>query len=358
MLGVIGILLSSCANGNSAVSTTFPETTGYLIAGLNENGNFAGNGLLVFEPTDFSNIREVPLPTSRIETARIAPDGNLWLGLSGGTSWNDDRVVVLDKAGKKLSEIHACLFPTVGIWFYHQSAIIVCRDTGFFGTIAEINLSSFTVERRLQIKISDQQPFMGVSSGLSGSTLGVIGLTAGPEESLAYSVLSIVNLDTFSVSRMMDLGAGANIWSVLPYEGRFLLLNVQGKDDPQKRDLIWVTPNDNKIEKTVTLQTSSPLWGVIADETLYSFHNSGWNSISVSPDRFLCSTDLGTYQQSCFPLSEGFDSYSGMVIIGGNPCITHWGDDQPSGLYCLENGKLALKIKYEAASLVALSTRE
>lgn len=357
MLGLIGILLSACTNGSHSIGKTHPENRGYLIAGLNENMNFAGNGMLVFDPTDFSKIMELPLPKSRIETANIAPDGTLWLGLSGGSSWENDRVVVLDTAGNELSEIHACLFPTAGIWFYNDRAIIVCRDTGFFATIAEINLSTFAVERKLQIKISDQQPFMAVSSGLSGSSLGVIGLTAGPQESLTYSVLSIVDLDTFSVSGMIDLGAGTNIWSVLPYEGRFLLLNAQGKDDPQKQDMILVTPNDKKIEKAITLPTPSPLWGAIADEVLYSFHNSGWNSIFVSPDRFLCSTNLVTYQQSCLQLPENFYSY-GMEIIGGNPCVTHWGDEGSSGLYCLENGKLELKIKYESASFVALSAGE
>ncbi|HLO34340.1 MAG TPA: hypothetical protein VK249_34665 [Anaerolineales bacterium] len=361
MLGVIGILLSSCTNGSNTrsdiIRKTLPENTGYLVSGLNENLNFAGNAMMVFDSTDFSKIRESPLPKSRIETAKIAPDGNLWLGLSGGSTREDNRVVVLDTAGNELSEIHACLSPTAGIWFYNHSAIIVCRDTGFYATITEINMSSFTVERKLQIKISDQQPFMAVSSGLSGSSLGVIGLTAGPQEALTYSILSIVNLDTFSVSAMMDLGAGTNIWSVLPYEGRFVLLNAQGRDDPKKRDMIWVTPNDHEIEKAVTLPTPSPLWGVIADEVLYSFHNSSWNSISVTPDRFLCSTNLVTYQQSCLQLPEHFDSY-GMEVVGGNPCITHWGEEGSSGLYCLENGKLELKIKYEAASLVVLSTRE
>ena len=311
--------------------------------------------MVVFDAADFSKIMELPLPRSRIETANIAPDGNIWLGLSGGSIWNDDRVVVLDPAGNKLSEIHACPSPTSGIWFYHHRAIIVCRGNGFYATIAEINMPGFTVERKLQIKISDQQPFMAASSGLSGASLGVIGLTSGAQESLAYSVLAIVNLDTFSVSGMLDLGAGTNIWSVLPYEGRFYLLNAQGKDDPKRQDIILVTPNDHKIEKAISLQTPSPVWGVIADQFLYSFHNSSWNSILESPDRFLCSTNLNTYQQSCLRLPTGFYS-NGMGIIGGIPCLTHWGDEGSSGLYCLENGKLEFKIQFASASMVVLST--
>lgn len=362
MLGVMAILLSSCASENSAtgsraIEKTPPENTGYLISGRYEAGNFAGNGMLVFDPTDFSEIKELPLPKSRVATANMAPDGNLWFGLSGGSSWKDDRVVVLDPAGNQLAEIHACPYPTSGIWFFNHRAIIVCQDTGFFGTIAEINMSNYSVERRLQIKISDEMPFIAVSSGVSGSSLGVVGLTNGPQESLAYCVLSIINLDTFSVSGMVDLGAGSNVWSVLPYEGKFLLLNAQGKDDPEKRDMIWVTPNDQKIEKAVTLQTPSPVWGVIEDDFLYSFHNSGWNSTLVSTDRFLCSTNLDTYQQACSPLPDGFDTY-GIRIIAGYPCLIYWGGDRSTGLYCLESGKLELKIKYEFASLVVLSPGE
>ncbi len=196
---------------------------------------------------------------------------------------------------------------------------------------------------------------MAASSGLSGASLGVIGLTSGAQELLAYSVLAIVNLDTFSVSEVIDLGAGTNIWSVLPYEGRFYLLNAQGKDDPKRQDILLVTPKDHRIEKSICLQTHSPLWGVIADQILYSFHNSGWNSIFGSPDRFLCSTNLDTYQQSCFRLPARFYS-NGMGIIRGIPCLTHWGDEGSSGLYCLENGKLELKIQFASASMLVLST--
>jgi hypothetical protein len=354
MFVLIGILLSSsCASRDGIPEKALPENAGYLISGLDENLNFAGNGMLIFDTGNFSKVKDVSLPKSKIDIANIAPDGNLWIGLSGGSTWDDDRVIVLDEAGNKLSEIHACLFPTAGIWFYKNKAIIVCRDTGFAGTIAEIDTSSFSVERKLVIKISDQRSFMMVSSGLSGSYMGVIGLTTGPQESLSYSVLSIVNLDTFSLSGMVELGAGTNIWGVLPYEGKFYLLNAQGKDDPKRQDILLVSPNDNKVEKTVTLQTPSPLWGVITNQVLYSFHNSGWNSILMSPERFLCSTNLITYQQECLTLPNEFDAFD-IDVIGGNPCITHWGDNQDSGLYCLENGKLELKIKYDGASLIVL----
>jgi hypothetical protein len=350
-LSVLIIIVSSCQS--RPVETAIPESAGYLISGLNENLNFAKNGIAIFSTSEFSELKKMSLPNSRIEVAEISPDGKLWLGLSGGTTWDDDRVVVLDATGNQIAEINVCLYPTTGIWFYKDKAYVVCRDTGFISTVAEVDFSTFIVERRLEIGINVDQSFMAVSSGLSGSYLAVNGLTTGSQESLSYSVLSIVNLDTFTISGMIELGAGTNIWSILPYNGKLYLLNVQGKDDPKRKDIFVVNPKDNTVVESITLRTPSPLWGVISNNVLYSFHNGGWNSIFTTPERFLCSTDLITYQQDCLALSDGFEAFD-IEVVGENPCVTHWGDDQPSGLYCLENGELELKLGYEDASLIIL----
>jgi hypothetical protein len=152
---------------------------------------------------------------------------------------------------------------------------------------------------------------------------------------------------------MIPLGAGTNIWSVLPYAGNFYLLNAQGKDDPERADLIVVSPTGQKVLDSIPFPTPSPLWGVISGQTLYSFHNAAWNSTSMSPERFLCKTDLITYKQACLALPDDFAAFS-IEMVGGNPCIAQWGNDQPGGLSCLENGKLNLKLAYENASLIVV----
>jgi len=345
--------LAACGSGVASGGSAAKDSPGYLISGLDESGNFANNRLLIFDPPGFSTIKTLPLPRSGIQAAGLAPDGRLWIGLSGGSTWDDDRLLVLDQAGRQLAELHVCLYPTAGIWFYNHKALVVCRDTGFTGTLARIDTSSFSVEKKLTLQLTGRQSFMAVSSGLSGAYLGVIGLTTGPLQSLAYSMLAVVNLDTFSVTGMVPLGPGTNVWSVLPYQGDFYLLNAQGRDSPQRADLLVVDPADTAVVKPITLPTLSPLWGAIAGQTLYSFHDNAWNSTSMSPERYLCNTDLSTYQQACQRLPDGFSAFS-LGLIDGMPCLAQWGNALPAGLACLENGKLNLKLEYKNASLIVM----
>ncbi len=349
----IFLIISGCQSLPGHPKTILPASAGYLISGLDENQNFASNGMLIFDTRTFSKIQVIPLPHSSIEVARIAPDGNLWIGLSGGTNWDDDQVLVLNASGKKVVEFHACLDPAVGIWFYHANAFIVCRDTGFISSIVKVNTANYHVDKKIQLGIGNGQPFLAVSSGLSGSYLAVNGTTSGPQASLSYSVLIIVNLDTFNAAPEIEFGAATNIWSILPFHDNFYLLNAQGDKNEKREDVLIVDPQKNTLVESLTMDSPSPLWGVISSKVLYSFHDSEWNSIFTSPARSLCRTDLVTRVQNCIPLEDNFDAYD-LALINGEPCLTHWGDEQSSGLYCMEDNKMELKIQYKDASLVAV----
>jgi hypothetical protein len=351
-LSILLVTISGCQL--RLIEPTIPNTAGYLVSGLIESGNFANNGVTILNTLDFSEIKKISLPRSRIEVAEISQDGNLWLGLSGGIDWDDDRVIVLDAAGNQLAEINTCLYPTTGIWFYKDKAYIVCRDNGFIATVAQINTSTFQVDKKLEINLGSEMPFTATGSRLSGQYLAVTGLATSPSETLSYSVVVIIDLETNAISKEIQLGVGTDVWSILPYKENLYLLNIQGSQNEEKRDIFVVSPQQNQIVDSISLQTHSPLWGIISNDTLYSYHNSGWNSIFTSPERFVCETSLNDYSQHCTLLPESFDA-TDIDVINNQPCITHWGwDTLPGGLYCLQNGSLELMIESEDATLIVL----
>jgi hypothetical protein len=334
-----------------------PNFAGYLISGLQESGSFTSNTLVIFNPNDFSVIKKASLPASKIDTAGIAPSGALWLGLSGGSNSDDDRVIVLNTAGDQIAEIHACLNPTSGIWFYKDKAYVVCRADGFSAVIVAINTSTFKVEGspiNIAMENLAQDPFLVTGSALLGQYLAVTGTVTGADEQATYSALAIVDLETNSISEKIQLGAGTDIWDILPYKGNFYLLNPEGVHNTEKADLIIIDPKQNKIIKSVSLQTHSPLFGAISNDTLYSYQNGEWDTSLVSPERSICTTKLTDYSQSCVSLPDGFAATS-FELINNLPCIAHWGSNtSDAGLYCLVNGKLELKVESEETTIILM----
>ena len=330
-----------------------PSTAVYLISGLIESNGFVNNGALIFDPTDYSQIKRFRLPHSSIRVAEFAPDGNLWIGLSGYIGWDDDRIMVYDPGGRKLVSTHACLYPANGIWFYKDKAYIVCDDNGFIATVAKVNTKTFKVEQTLTIDLGEAS-FLAESSVLSGHYLAMTGLSEGDIESLSHSILAILDLDTGKISGVIKLGAGTDIWTILPYRGDLYILNSQGGHNPEKTDIMIVSPEENRIVDKVSLETHSPLWGVISNDTLYSYQNGNWNAIFDSPERSICETDLTDYSQVCVPLRDNFTA-TDMELINGLPCVAHWGSEEnEAGLYCLEDGKFELKLASPDASLIVV----
>ena len=346
------VSILGCQPGSSKVDA--PNTVGYLLSGLAEKGSFTGNTVVIFNWTDFSVIRKVSLPASKIDVAELAPDGNLWVGLSGGMNSDDDRVEVLSASGDKVAEIYVCLNPTSGIWFYSGKAYIVCRGDGFSATIAVIDTVTFSVEGTIYISMGNQEPFLVIGSGLSGQYLAVTATVTGLDERSTYAALAIVDLETNSVMEKIQLGAGTDVWGILSYQENLYLLNIQGIHNPQKTDMIIVSPGQNKIINSISLQTHSPLWGVVSGNNLFSYQNGEWNTSLVSPERSLCGTKLTDYSQSCVQLPEGFWA-TDVEMVNSLPCVAHWGSDtSEAGLYCLDNGKFELKLASPDASLIVV----
>jgi hypothetical protein len=353
VLWLIILTLSSCQTDRGF--QTLPETPGYIISGQNENLNFANNSMAIFNTKTMEQLTRIPLPRSKIEVLTQDALGNLWIGLSGGATWDDDRVVVLNPSGKQIAEIKACLYPTAGIQFYQQKAYVVCRDTGFVISVVKINLQSYQVEQKIELKLEDDRPFMAIASGLSNSKLIISALTSGPQEALAYTILTIVDVNSLKSIAQLELGAGTSIWTIISSNELVYLLNSEGVRNPKKQDiLILDIKKQPQISKTVTLPVDSPLWGAVQNNTLYTYHNDTWNSTSSSPSRSICKTDLGNMQATCKKIPDNFDGNS-LTVLNNQPCITHWGDAQTSGLYCLEDdGNLRLKFAFQDASLVLI----
>ena len=356
LISIFALIMVNCSSiPNQQVVVKFPSKPGYLIAGQNESNQFINNKLLIFDQTSLIASRVINLPKSKIDIAEIDPIGNIWIGLSGDANKEDNHIVVYSPSGEKLAEIETCLSPNVGIHFYEKKALVVCRDTGFYASVAEVDINLYKLIQRVSVKLDGENSFTAVSSVLSGSKLVIGGLTSGPIENLSYTVLIVMEVNALSKPiGKIELGDGTNAWSIISYKENIYVLNSEGDRNPARKDILVVDMNRLKVINSVSMPSPSPLWGVCDSSSMFTFHNGGWNSIYSPVERTICKTNLDTLESICHKILDNFSGYD-IGILNGQACITHWGDVQVGGLYCIENdGSLTLKISFNDASALIL----
>jgi hypothetical protein len=353
LISLFALILGSCSGISPTAPPEFPKNPGYLVAGQNESNQFTNNALLIFDKTSLVENGKTNLPKSKIAVSEMDPKGNLWISLIGGINWDDNRVMVFSPSGKQIAEITTCLSPNAGIHFYAQKALIICRDTGFFTTITEVDINSYQVLQTATTRLDGERSFLTVTSALSGSDLVVAGLTNGPVENLTYTVLLVVDVNSLSkIKKQVELGEGTNVWAIIPYLDSAYILNSEGDRNPERKDVFVVDMKKFQVMSSFSMPNPSPLWGARQDNVLYTFHNGGWNSLFSPVERAMCETNLDTLKSTCHKLPDGFDGYD-IGVLNNQPCITHWGDQQASGLYCLQgDGSLKLSIPFTDASLL------
>lgn len=358
------VLLSACAFG--AIPQTPLANPGYVLSGRNGASGFAQNALTSFDAEQMRVYRRVDLPHSDAETLSRDPQGRIWIGFSGSLETSDDRVLVFSAEGNLLKTLHPCVLPNAGITFAARRAFVACGESGFTGKLAVINLETLTVEQTLELKLQKQNSFEGVvdtliftASAADEDNIVVAGDTSGPAndpEDVPYSVVTLIDPRTLSVRAQIRLGKSTDIWRILPYQGKFYLLNVGSIHVPraQANDVLVLTPG---TPPTVTpLQVaSSPVWGVIQDDILTAYHNPEHNQIITNPHRQISQVNLKTQQVQVWNLPDNWDA-DDLAIVNGQILLTEWGtpygDYSHDGLYRFDptTGKLSLILNVPDAS--------
>lgn len=349
---VMMILLSACA------STAMPQTSlfqnfDYVVSGNNENNGFANNALTIFDAKAMTIQHKVALPLSRTKSFSRDPRGNLWIGFSGNMTDNDDRVQIYSAQGELLKTIQPCVNPEAGISFAAARAFIVCAENGLSGEVAAVNLDTLKTELTLTLGLPNA-PYLLITSAASETTVVVAGLTSGPEET-SYSVISLIDPQTLTVTAQIPLGKNTDIWRILPHNDRFYLLNAGSYRQPrdQANDILILTPGSSPVITPQAL-TASPLWGAFDGNVLYVYHNSTWNHPIDDPHRQMSRLDMDNGQLQTWTLPDQWEA-SDLTIINGEIILAkweYWSGDTDDGLYRFDRstGQLSLLLNIADAS--------
>jgi hypothetical protein len=328
---------------------------GYILAGSNLSEGFRYNALTIFDlQNPNGQALNVDLLKSWAYNFDLAPNGSIWIGYSGeDIQSNDNRIQVYSPEDNSVKTIETCMNPRAGIKFVNNKAFVGCAATGFSGLVQVIDLKSQKVIKEIELKLEGKQLLL-VSSGANLSKVIFSAMTSGSDPNKGYSSLAMIDANTFE-SQIHELGPDTDIWAVIPYKNKFILLNSESfysKDTP-RRDVLIFDPEHPTDIKYLQLAISSPVWGQIDKDTLFAYHNASWNSLNDEVQRSITKTNLLTGESISFSLPDKFDADS-LTIWNGAPCLTHsnyFESKEKHGIYCLDNtGKLELKISTPYAS--------
>ncbi len=351
---------SQPADAGSVLSSSGTSSAhGYLLAGSNSGRGFSENALLLFDTATLEPRREVSLPASRARYLRRDPEGRLWIGLSGTMDRGDDRLLIFSAGGEREAVLHPCGDPEGGVTFAAGRAFVACAEDGFAGRVVALDRETLEPVGELVLQLPNA-PFILLGSGATGGAVAVSGLTSGPDPNLTYTAIAVIDPEAVTLEQIVPLGPATDVWAVLPYGERFVLLNAASAHAPEpgaRRDVLLFDPQAPEAMESLALPAPSPLWGVVADDTLYAYHNPAWNTIHTSPDRTLSRTNLITGESESWPLPDAFEA-GDLALVGGRLCLAHWdyrSADESHGLYCLtEAGDLEQVLTFTDASQIVV----
>lgn len=330
------------------------QSTGLFLAGENVAQGFRNNSIYDIDTSSSIKLASRQLHRSNIRDFSVDTNGNVWLGYSGGMDYSDDRVQILSPDLEQIKEIRPCSNPTGSVHFADGLAFIVCSKDGFSGSVVIVDTSSFDVIDSIELSMGES-PFMVTTSSANEDYIIVAGLTSGTEET-SYTQLFVVDIASWEVFQKLGPLPDTDIWTILPYEDEFILLNVGSWRSSIKdaNDLIFLD-----VRKPISLTTRalfpSPLWGVISDDILYVYHDQTWNQPNDVAERLISSIDLRSNTISSWKLPLAW-SASDVAYESNRLFFAHWegiSDDQ-DGIYTFDfdTEKLRLFIKIPDVSRI------
>lgn len=319
-----------------------PPHVAYVLSGL-----YVGvpMQLTLLNADTWAVIRTVQLPQSYSTHLSRDPQGRLWIGYQG-IDWDDDRVQVFAPDGQLLQTLHPCRNPGSGVQFANGKAFVICNERGFFGTIVVIDLITFRSEKQLHIEWSNNN-YTTYSSGGDERYTFVLGVLHGSRDT-AYTGATLVNLQSQQVQAQLETFEDAYIGDILSYQGKYYLLNPESwrLPRPAAKDIFVVTPSIPPVVEPMTMPVSSPNWGKIIGDVLFTYHNpTKYHVASVAPERAIVRLDLKTGASQVWSLPDNWDA-NDLEVVNGKIILLH--DD---GLYEFDpaDGQLRKRVAISVA---------
>ena len=299
---------------------------------LSQDGTaFAKNSLSFLNTTDWQITKSETIRSSVESDMFIDPLGRVWISY---WSLSGDNIDVYDLKGKKVATLQACEQARSGIQFSDKYAFVVCMEDGFSGSVSVLDLTELTFKK--QLKIGSSGSYMLIASAINDKYLLISGLTDdGPDERSRYTVLTLVNTETLEIESQIGPLDDLDVWSILPYQDKFILLNVHSWRQTQsdREDILLLTPG---IEPHIELLQlfPSPLWGALNGDILYTYHNPTWNQLNSDSTRTLGKLNLVTGESETWPLPDNWNA-DDFEVVDDDLVFAFWNpeDSSKDGLY-------------------------
>ncbi|HLM53018.1 MAG TPA: hypothetical protein VK325_05365 [Pseudoxanthomonas sp.] len=285
----------------------------HVLSGSNAGAGFPNNALTVFDAATWQMHRQVSIPRSRAKNFSRDPQGRIWIGFSGSIQKSDDRLQVYSPQGELLKTLNPCVDPEAGINFAAGRAFVVCAEKGFSGKVVVLNLETLAIEKTIALSLPDK-PLLLISSAASEEAVVVVG----------SGVITLIDPRSLTVQAQLRPGENVDIWRIIPHQGRFYLLNVGSWQQPREQaDDVLVLEPGNAPRITPLALAPSPLWGAIAGDALYVYHNPTWNQANSDSSRQMSRLDLTSKEVRTWQLPDGWDA-SDLAVIDGKVVLARW----------------------------------
>lgn len=254
------------------------------------------------------------------------PLGRIWIGYGAGPG-TQRNVQIVSPDGKLFDTLTLddCSDPELPAQFANGYAFIPCLQTGFYAMVIVMALDSLEEVKRVDVRANvEGDDFLLLAVSGSEKELAIVG------NGRLSNRIVLMDTQTFELSEPYLLPA-SNFWTVLPYQGKFLLLNtyIEGPDD-----LVLFDPTEQSPITFQHLAARTPVWGALDGDTLYAYHNAQWsNSNSRDMSRSISRTDLETGESELWPLPDGWPGQD-LVFVNGKIILAASGSyDATEGLY-------------------------
>lgn len=291
-----------------------PQHTAYVLSGILGGTNTFW--LTLLDADTWQVIRRVQLPQAYTTHLSRDPQGRLWIGYLG-LDWTEYRMQVFTTDGRLLQTLHPCRDPESGVQFASGKAFVMCMENGFFATVAVLDLATLSVETLMKLEWP-RNNYLVYSSGGDENYGIVIGSHGGPRDT-SYTGITLLNLQNQQVESQLNTLEDAYIRKVVPYQGQYYLLNAESWRLPREtaKDIFVVTPSVPPGVKTLKLPISSPNWGGVANDMLFTYHNPTKGGVaSVASNRAVVRLDLKTGASQVWSLPDNWDANDLEVVNG------------------------------------------
>jgi hypothetical protein len=347
ILGLVALLLTACGP-----ATPLPDAPLYVLAG--ESINSGKNRLTVVDRATQEILHTAALPRSLAVNLDRDPQGRLWIGFIGHAGFVDDRLRIYAPDGSRLKELQPCLSPT-GTGFAAGRAFVACQDMGFQGKLVVMNLATLEVERTIDLNLPHGGLLVGATAATADYVL-VTGGTEGPAD--AKSQIGMLLLDAHRVELVTPMptieAIGTDIDRIIPYEGRFYLLNGGNwkTSHAHEADVFVLEPGSPPTVTTLN-SAPAPLWGDIADGVLYAYHEQKRHLGDINAPCLISRLDLATGAVETWPMPDGWGG-SDLRIIDGEVLLARHGPGV-DGVYRFDPGTGSVTLLVEVPNATRLA---